>query len=243
MKKISVIVPAHNEAAYLDGCLAAVSACGEHVEIEWEVIVVLNRCTDGTRQIAESYGAVCIEDTSRCIAVVRNKGVAAASGDIIITCDADSRLHPLMFKRVLEELAKPNVVGGGVSIRWARRSLGIAITERFVDAMAVLTGVTCGAFWTTKTAFESIGGFDEQKLIGKDVDFALRLKRWGKQQGRCYQRIKDAPLTTSSRKFDHFGDWILFKMLTTEALRIRRSIKGADTDFVDEYFYDFNDKK
>ena len=31
-------------------------------------------------------------------------------------------------------------------------------------------------------------------------------------------------------------------MLVFDAFRMRRSMKGIDTEFVDEHFYDFNDR-
>ena len=53
---LSVVIPAHNEEAYLPACLEAVQAAASHLGEEVETVVVLNRCTDGTRRIAESAG-------------------------------------------------------------------------------------------------------------------------------------------------------------------------------------------
>jgi len=237
---ISVVIPAHNEEAYLGPCLEAVASAASGLSEDVETVVVLNRCTDGTRAIAESRGARTIEDDSRCLSAIRNRGVAAARGDIIVTCDADSRIHASMLRAALQELAD-GAVGGGVPVRFDRSSMGITFTAGLLDVVVWLTGLSCGAFWTTREGFEAIGGFDESKPMSEDIDFARRLKVWGKPRGAGYRTLKGAPLVTSSRKFDAFGDWSFLRMMFVDAFRIRRSLKGVDTDFVDEYFYDFND--
>jgi glycosyltransferase involved in cell wall biosynthesis len=242
-RKISVIVPAHNEERFIEGCLQAIHVASTNIDIPVEVVVVLNRCSDKTQEIAQRYDAVCIPDDSRCIATIRNKGVAAATGDVIVTCDADSRLHPMALIGVATKLADNAIIGGGMRITFDRRAPGIIFTEIFFDIMTLFTGLPCGAFWTTKESFLAAGGFNERLPMGEDIDLAKRLRQLGKQRGQRYIILDNAPLLTSSRKFDYFGDTLFFKMVFKEAFRIRRSIKGIDTEFVDEYFYNFNDKK
>jgi glycosyltransferase involved in cell wall biosynthesis len=238
---ISIIIPAHNEEHYLGGCLYAATTAAKAVSVDVEAVVVLNRCTDGSERIAREHGAKVIRDESRCIAAVRNRGVAASSGEIIITCDADSRLHPQMLPAVLRELER-GAIGGGVDIRYDRRSRGIRATEWIFRLVMRATGISCGAFWTTRRAFDAIGGFNEQLLIAEDVDLARRLRKYGKAQGLRYAALWEAPLLTSSRKFDQFGDWSFFSMPILDGRRIWRSLRRRDTEFVDEYFHDFNDK-
>lgn len=242
-KKISVVIPAHNEEKFIEGCILAVLSAAELVSIDVEIVVVLNRCTDRTQEIAEKYGAVCLVDESRCIAAVRNKGCFAASGDIIVTCDADSRLHKTSLKNALDMLNRPNIIGGGMRIVFDRRSPGIMMTQLFLDIGEKVTRLPCGAFWTTKSAFVAVSGFDETLIVAEDVYFAKKLRAYGKKLGKKYILLKDSPLLTSSRKFDYFGDWMLLKMIFIDFFKIRRSLKGIDTEFADEYFHDFNDKK
>jgi glycosyltransferase involved in cell wall biosynthesis len=238
---ISVVVPAHNEESYILPCLIAIGEAKEHVPIPVETVVVLNRCTDGTERIARSFGATLVKDESRCISRIRNLGVKASFGEAIVTCDADSRLHPSTLSSVVEELAN-GAVGGGVDVRADRNSRGIAMSMAFIRLMARLTRVSAGAFWTTRDVFDAIGGFDERLLMAEDYDFARRLRGWGKDRKMPFRTLWDAPLTTSSRKFDRFGDWVVFRMLFIDAWRIRRSMTGKDREFVDEFFYDFEHK-
>lgn len=238
---ISIVIPAHNEEYYLGGCLDAAAIAARAVNVKVETVVVLNRCTDGTERIAREHGAKPVADQSWCIAAVRNRGVAAASGEVIVTCDADSRLHPYMLPLVLRELER-GAVGGGVDIRYNRRSLGISATEKLFHLGIAITGVSCGSFWTTRRAFDAVGGFDERLLVAEDVDFGLRLCKYGKAQGLRYVTLRETPLSTSARKFDRYGDWLFFSKMVLDARRVWRSLKGYDTEFADEFFHDFNDR-
>ena len=56
--KYSVLVPAHNEAAYIGNCLQSIKDAAENVTDEVEIIVALNRCTDQTADIAAGYQAL-----------------------------------------------------------------------------------------------------------------------------------------------------------------------------------------
>ena len=56
---ISVVIPAHQEEAYLERTLATLRAAGAR-----EVIVVANGCSDGTARVARAGGACTIETPS-----------------------------------------------------------------------------------------------------------------------------------------------------------------------------------
>jgi len=145
-----------------------------------------------------------------------------------------------MLLAVRQQL-EAGAVGGGVDVKHDRRSWGIRATDSLLRVTVRLTGVSCGAFWARKVDVIACGGFDEQLPMGEDFDFGKRLRALGKSRGQPYLTLWEAPLTTSSRKFDRFGDWAFFKMMLVDGMRIRRSLQGRDTEFVDEYFYDFND--
>ena len=91
MYTFSVVIPAHNEEKYIGKCLEAIGKAAEKARpLETEVIVVANRCTDGTAEIARQHGAAVLPNEDRSISAIRNMGVRAASGEIIVTIDADS---------------------------------------------------------------------------------------------------------------------------------------------------------
>jgi len=78
--------------------------------------VVLNRCTDRTGEIATQLGARVIDEDSRNLSRIRNKGVGESKGDILVTIDADSQMTSTMFIEVLRKLDSGKYIGGGKSL-------------------------------------------------------------------------------------------------------------------------------
>ena len=76
MPTLSALVVAHNEEQRLPACL-------EPLRFADEVVVVLDRCTDGTRDIALAVGARLLEGGWEIEGDRRNAGIAACSGDWI----------------------------------------------------------------------------------------------------------------------------------------------------------------
>ena len=110
----SVIIPAHNEAQYIGKCLQAIGIAARAVAPDAvETIVVANRCTDKTQEIAENLGARVLVNDDKCIAAVRNTGVRAAFGEIIVTVDADSVMRKEGLTEIKEKLESGKYVGGG----------------------------------------------------------------------------------------------------------------------------------
>jgi len=237
---VTVVIPAHNEAAFLPASLAAVRTAAERVDNAVEVVVVANRCTDSTAELAMAGGATAVEHSARCIAAVRNAGVAAGSGDVVVTVDADCTMHPDTLRQVVEHLTTGQFVGGGTKVVPERRSAGISATYAVMEVLVAATRVGGGVFWTQRSDFEAVGGFDESVTVGEDVDFARRLKARGRATGRRFTNLRSVPLTASCRKFDRYGDWHMFGM-ARELPAIYRSARGTDTEWVDRYFHDFNE--
>jgi glycosyltransferase involved in cell wall biosynthesis len=236
--RISLIIPAHNESAFLPACLEAARLAAERTESEVEIIVVLNRCTDDTEEIALRNGCRIVREDAKNLSRIRNAGVAAASGEIIVTCDADSRMHPDSFKEIVRRLGTGKVVGGGAMVFPERWSLGIVASALSIVPYLAFTGVSYGLFWCLKRDFDEIGGFDARFVSVEDVDFAMRLKAHGRASGRAWGTLFRAPLVTSCRKFDQFGDWYLFR---NPAL-VRRVFTGTDRKAADHFWYDVRSK-
>lgn len=202
--------------------------------MEIEIIVVLNRCTDDTADIALRDGALLVNEDAKNLSRIRNAGVAAASGEIVVTCDADSRMHPDSFNEILRRLDSGKTAGGGAMVLPDRWSLGIVASVLAILPYLAFTGVSFGLFWFWKRDFDEIGGFDERFVSVEDVDFAQRLKAHGRRTGRKWGTLVRAPLVTSCRKFDQFGDWYLFR----NPAFVRRVFRGNDRKAADHFWYD-----
>ncbi|TMM49321.1 glycosyltransferase [Sulfitobacter sabulilitoris] len=118
----SIILPAHNEAGYIDACLRALLA-SDPVAQGVEVIVVANGCTDGTaaRALAQSetaqargwpFRVLDLVDGGKLAAL--NAGDAVAQGGTRIYLDADVTVDRALIGALIKslDLPMPKFAGG-----------------------------------------------------------------------------------------------------------------------------------
>jgi glycosyltransferase involved in cell wall biosynthesis len=135
MRGPSVLIPAHNEAAYLPACLRALLA-SEPLPEAGEILVIANGCTDETAKIARAHGAEAeargwrlrvLELAEGNKLAAWNAGEAEAAGAVLIYLDADVRVSPPLVAQLTEALAgeapryasgRPNITVAG---NWVTR--------------------------------------------------------------------------------------------------------------------------
>lgn len=139
--KFSVIIPAHNEEKYIQKCLESVRAAEAMLSSPVEIVVCLNRCTDRTESIAQQFGATIVREDARNLSKIRNTGVRAATGDVVVTIDADSRMSTNMLFEVARLLSTRRFIGGGTRIRPERLSLGIVASSLVILFYALRFGL------------------------------------------------------------------------------------------------------
>ncbi|MBV39326.1 MAG: glycosyl transferase [Rhodospirillaceae bacterium] len=83
---LSALVVAHNEEAQLADCLAQLGFADE-------LVVVLDKCTDGSKAIAERFDAILVEGAWEIEGHRRNEGLDACIGAWILEVDADERAN------------------------------------------------------------------------------------------------------------------------------------------------------
>ncbi|MGC9330062.1 MAG: glycosyltransferase, partial [Candidatus Hinthialibacter sp.] len=105
---VSVIIPALNEAENIRACIAAVRR--DYAPDEVEIVVADGGSTDGTLDMIPA--GVAHIPTERGRAVQMNRGAAAAHGDILLFCHADSLLPAGWRAAVIDALGDPGVSGG-----------------------------------------------------------------------------------------------------------------------------------
>ncbi len=240
---ISVIVPAHNEEKYIERCIRSIKRSAKQFPGKVEIIVVCNRCTDRTAEIATKCGARVFFNRDRCIAKVRNCGIAKAQGEVIVTIDADNRMTKGTLTEISKLLGTGKYIGGGSPMRFERYSFPLWCNDIICRLLFRITGLYCGIFWAPKAAFDAIGGFVEQKAM-EDGATAKKLKEYGKRQGKKYTTLQRNYLINSTRKFDDGGDWLYFKLMFQNVGTFVKAAMGDKTGLdrlLDEMFYDYND--
>lgn len=103
---ISVVIPAHNEARYIQQCLLALKR--QSIQ-PYEVIVVDNNSSDDTVALAKHMGARVLYEPKPGIVFARNRGFSGARGSIIARIDADT-VVPVNWIKQLQISFKNNQV-------------------------------------------------------------------------------------------------------------------------------------
>jgi glycosyltransferase involved in cell wall biosynthesis len=206
---LSIIIPAFNEELYLPTtlrCLAQSLECLRHrSNLRPEVVLVDNASTDSTAEIAATFGARVISIPDHNIARVRNAGAKAAAGELLVFLDADTQIPEVLLTRIVEEMEKPNCLGGAVDIDYRPTRPLIRAYLRLWRIIGFLIGMAQGAvqFCRRKT-FAELNGYDETLYMGEDVDFYWRLRKLAKIRGQRVCFIGDVRVVPSCRRFDRW---------------------------------------
>jgi biofilm PGA synthesis N-glycosyltransferase PgaC len=180
---VTVLIPAHNEEAWIGETLRSV---GRQTLQPNEVIVVDDCSTDRTGEIAAHHGATVLRTpVNRLKAGAQNYGLERIHTDAVMTLDADTVLHPEAIDYLIADLeAGSDATNGAVMPQsrrgiWTRaRLIEYAIcmrvlkrAQRSLGTVLVLSG--CVAAFRTRVLRE-LGGFQE-RTVTEDLDLTWSL--------------------------------------------------------------------
>ena len=207
--KLSVIVPAFNEEKLIAACLESIHAAlsaNARPDFETEVIVVDNNSTDRTAAIARDDGARVVFEPVNQISRARNAGARVASGDWFLFVDADSFPSAELVGDVLELIDKNRVVGCGSKVCMRPMPLYGHVLVGLWHTVSILFRWAAGSFVVCRAeAFRELDGFSENMYAAEEIDFSIRLRRWGKRRGLKFTILRRHPLKTSNRKIHLYG--------------------------------------
>jgi rSAM/selenodomain-associated transferase 2 len=172
--RISVIIPALNEAANIAATLGSVRAESPH-----EVIVVDGGSTDATCDEASAADLVLHGPRGR--AAQMNHGAAHASGDVLLFLHADCLLERGTLESVRRTLGRRDVIAGCFRMRVQARHWLYRLIDAAATARVRLTGIAYGdqGLFLRRETFEEAKGFPPLRLM-EDVFLSLWLRRRGK---------------------------------------------------------------
>ena len=215
--RLSFVIPAYNEQAYLGDCLRSILAQSEKLAPgnEVEIIVVNNASTDSTAEVARSFpGVIVVDEQRKGLTFARQAGFDRATGTLIANVDSDSRLTPGWLDQVFSTFtAEPKLLALSGPVDYyglppVQRQLVrvfyvlsyvVYITNRYI--LRVGSMVQGGNFVLTRHALELIGGYNTTiAFYGEDTDIARRLHEHG--QVRFTFKLK---MLTSPRRLEKEG--------------------------------------
>ena len=139
--KLTIIVPAFNEEAYLPSTLDSIQAAATHLrgrsDVETDIIVVDNNCVDETAAVARSKGATVVHEPVQGIARARNSAAGHADGDSLVFVDADVVVPPTLLEMIHASMSDPACVGGAVDVDYQpKRRFNKALPRRLAAPLA-----------------------------------------------------------------------------------------------------------
>lgn len=192
--RLAVVVPAHDEEALIERCIASLRACGAR-NASFDVVVVADNCTDDTAARAERAGARVLVRTN---AVERGKGFALRFAfdalwnepyDAFVVVDADSVVAPTFIDEIARPLADGadavqvpyGVLNGDASLRTRMMRIALLAFNRVRlqgrAAWGLSAGISGNGFALARPTLSAVP-YDAASVV-EDLEYHLRLVRAG----------------------------------------------------------------
>ena len=229
---VSVIIPALNEAKWLPGLLADLS---RQTYVDHEVIVADARSTDGTPEVARSFGAVVVEGGLP--GVGRNAGARVARGDYFLFLDADVRIGRRFIEEAMRELRARRI--GLATCRFQRDTHSTGVTLLYTGYNAIVSGSQF--FWPSlaggamllisRRLFERLEGYDERLRVTEDNDLISRAVKTAR-----FRILWSVRCVVSSRRLQKEGlAPFVWKAIFTKAFLLFQGRKAPNRPIRYEY--------
>jgi len=212
----SIVIPSKNEEKEIGTLLNSIKS----QTIQPEEIILADKSTDSTREIASPYGVTIVDgiDDGR-VGKARNLGAANVNADYLIFLDADTELSTVTFlEDAITCMECLDLDLASVYYRPTQKTWKSATVFFFMNAAkkidsflkaGIATG-GAGMIFRTKT-FRELGGFNEQYKISEDIEISRRAVT----EGHTYN-VLPLYLNVSTRRFSQ-----------TPAKTILKSILGG----------------
>ena len=187
--KISIVVPAFNEAKTIKNCIKSL----QNVDYpNFEIIIVDDGSSDNTFEIANKCDQAKVfrqENQGKPIAL--NNGISRSSGEIILTIDADTELNREALRTLARRFAANNRLGavaGNVkvkreptilnAIQSAEYATGINLVRKGQSVLGTVIIVPGPVAALKKEAIEAVGFFSDD-TFAEDFDITVKILKEG----------------------------------------------------------------
>jgi len=218
--KVSVVIPAYNEATYIDRLLEALA---KQDFDSFEVIVSDADSKDGTEKVVNSFkdklDIKMVVSSPRGPGAGRNVGAKAARGEWLLFLDADVTIRNQDFiSSLLRNTEKQGWSTSSGQLKVAGGSLlaKIGHSQGYLNLIAhtkhpIMQGY---CMFTKRQTFEALKGFNEALRYGEDNDYATRAAKFG------LGFVKGVYYYVDPRRYEQEGWGLLFKNTKHELYRL-----------------------
>ncbi|MBE9528146.1 MAG: TIGR04283 family arsenosugar biosynthesis glycosyltransferase [Proteobacteria bacterium] len=210
--KISVIIPALNEAQWINEAIGSAKLAGT-TGPDVEIIVVDGGSADKTVTVAEGLGATVI-CSERGRGAQMDAGAREATGEVLLFLHADCVLPDLWQLRVQEAIEIPGTVAGAFRLSIDSPGVALGVVAAGANLRARFLGLIYGdqAIFATKEAFLRANGYAKLPLM-EDVYCVKKLRELGRVA------LLDETVRTSPRRWEGsgimrrtLGNWLLLSL-------------------------------
>ncbi len=179
---VTCILPVHNGARFLAEALDSVLE--QEGVPDLDVVVVDDGSTDDTPAVLEGYGdrIRVLRQENAGVAAARNAGLAEASADFVAFQDADDIWMPGKLRTQLdcfEENPDLDLCVGFVQNFWMDEVAHERALFEGTDFAAPTAAYGPPLLVARASAFERVGGFDPDLVVGEDNDWFIRAREAG----------------------------------------------------------------
>ena len=231
MPRVSVVVPARNEEAYIGRALDSLLAQDPPPD---EIIVVDNASTDRTSEIARQKGARIVREERVGLHHARQAGLEAAQYEIVAQIDADTLALPGWIAAIQRGFRDPDTVEtyGPIEFyeapafdRWLAK-WGFPIFLRLMAALGH-PNASGGNHAVRRDAALAVGGYDQP--YAEDLHLAKKLAQVGR-----VRYLPDQRVATSGRRLAK-GRW---KFYGLHARNVLARLLGRSESYGQDYYAD-----
>ena len=179
---VSVIIPTYNRGWIISEAIDSVLAQDYQ---DYELIVVDDGSTDNTREILDAYerDIIVLRQANKGVSAARNRGIAAAAGQLVAFLDSDDLWLPRKLSRQVDFFKlNPAAVINQTEEIWIRNGIQVNPKDRhrkptgmIFERSLGLCLVSPSAVMIKKPLFDAVGVFDESLPACEDYDLWLRI--------------------------------------------------------------------
>ncbi len=254
--KISIIIPAYNNAHFTKQCVESIFAVG--ATCDFEVIVVDDGSHDETQEMlaALAHDVVVVRnEENRGFAKACNQGARRARGAYVVFLNNDTKVTEGWLDVLVREMdAHPQTGIAGSKLLYEDGSVqhaGIAFSDNhlpfniyarersdapFVNRRRAFQAVTGACLIIARDFFTEIGGFDERYINGlEDVDLCLRARAAKRDVIYCPKSVVYHFESKTDGRYNHLTEnEQLFLSLWGDTVVVDNKTLIADDGYLDD---------